>query len=277
MQTAQPAITVHASRLPREQLGALLAAHEAALASRTGVLKDHRRTALTRVLLAEQWLCVKEYRPQGLRDRVKDLLGWSRARRAWRGAQRLAALGVAIPEPLALLKRGRTGYLVTRLIEGAQPLDRLLAGRFAGLVSPHEARARRAMSRQLGAWLRHVHDLGIYHNDWCPKNILAVEAAGRWAFIFLDFESVRPFRLLTKRRRLKNLAQICDTPAPVARTDRLRFLLAYAGGAAALRRSRLPAKVTAAVGRRVRSRELRRARLQHRSPSTRGKDGKQPS
>jgi hypothetical protein len=265
----------------------VLAAHDRALASAEGVLKNGRRTAVTRVAWGEQsatvgsptvatagqasrgtLLCVKEYRPTGLLDRLRIGPWWPRARRAWSGAARLAARGVAIPELLALLERGATAYLVARFIEGAVPLNRLVLERFAGAGSREEVPAKRSMMRQLGHWLRGVHDRGVYHDDWSAKNILALQSGGEWAFYFLDFESVAPLKPLTYRRRVKNLSQIGDAPAGVTRTDKMRFLLAYAKGDKALTRGRFPRDVLAATQRRQEARE--RAQAPSRSRKTSG-------
>jgi len=260
--------TVHAVGLSPEECGEVITAHRRALASGEGVLKDGRRTAVTRIRRRGQWLCVKEYRSAGLLDRIKGWLRGPRARRAWRGLAHLAAHGVATPEPLALLEERGEGYLVTRFVEGASPLGRLLRTRFGRELPAEEVAARRAMVRQLAVWLRRVHKLGIYHDDWSIKNILAGEEDGQWCFRFLDFESVVPGKRLTYRRRVKNLAQLSDAPVGITRTDRMRFLVTYAGGRADLTGGRFPHDVLAATTRRLEeaARTKQRARRRHLAP-----------
>ena len=232
-------------------LAEALAGHDRALASGEGLLKNGRRTAVTAVRVGHEALVVKEYRPCGMADRLKGLLRGSRAGLAWRAARRLAAAGIATPEPVAIVERAPALYLVTRLVEGAVPLDRLLRERFAGPLRPAELAAKRAMVAHLGRWLRHIHDQGIYHNDWSAKNILAVERSGRWAFYLLDLESVTFYKWLTRRRRTKNLGQLNDTPASVTATDRMRLLKAYAGDDRRLTRGPFPRSVLRATRRRL--------------------------
>jgi len=241
----------------------VIAAHEKALASGEGVLKDGRRTAVTRVRRGADWLCVKEYRSSGLLDRMKDWLRGPRAERAWRAAERLGRCGVPTPEPIAAIERRGVGYLVTRFVEDGVPLNRLLAERFGGALSPGEVASKRSLVRRLAAWLRRVHDCRIYHDDWSCKNILAAERAEGWQFWLLDLDSVSPRRRLTWRRRVKNLGQLADTPAGISRTDRMRFLVVYAAGDASLARGRFPSAVLEATRRRVEARERRLAEDRH--------------
>ncbi len=235
------------------QLAEALMAHDKALASRQDVLKDGVRTAVTRVRCGGAWVCVKEYRSAGWLDVAKEVLRGSRAQRAWRGARFLARKGVEAPEPLAVLRRGPSAYLVTRYIEEAAPLPRLLAQRFGGPLSEAGLKAKRLLVRQLAAWLRRVHGLGIYHDDWSAKNILAAERAEGWAFWLLDFESLSAWKRLTRRRRVKNLGQLADLPVGVTATDRMRFLVTYAAGERALTRGRFPRDVLRYVRRRARA------------------------
>jgi tRNA A-37 threonylcarbamoyl transferase component Bud32 len=221
------------------------------LATGKGVLKRGRRTRVTRVVVRGQAMAVKEYLRGGLFDVVKVLLRGTRVGLAWRAAEQLAACGIRTPEPVAAVARGHSRYLVTRFVEGAVALDRLLAGRFAGPLSREEIAAKRRMLRQLGRWLRHIHDQGIYHNDWSCKNILTVEHNGAWAFYLLDLESVTFYKGLTGRRRRKNLSQLNDAPVGATLTDRLRLLVAYAGDDAHLTRGRFPTLIAQATRRRT--------------------------
>ena len=238
---------------------------------------------MTRVEHGGQAFCVKEYRRLGWLDRVKDWLRGSRAQRAWNAARLFADRGIATPEPVALVEgtlkqelergtpadcgqsrvprpssylgvcrdaSGYRNYVVTRYVEGAVPLNRLLEERFHRSLGAGELAAKRSMLRELGRWLRRVHDLAVYHDDWSTKNILAVQAPGGWQFYFLDLESVVPRKRLTDRRRAKNLGQLSDAPFGITRTDRMRFLVAYAGGDRALTRGRFPRQVLAAARRR---------------------------
>jgi hypothetical protein len=232
--------------LSEQELTAIIIAHHAALRSGEGVLKDRQRNAVTSVRQGNDWFCVKEYRTCGLPDRIKDCLRRTRVRRAWNGAIHLHKQGVSSPEPVSQVKKDGKNYFITRFINGAIPLNLLLRKRFSGYLNRTEITAKRMMVKQLGQWLRSIHDLGIYHDDWSSKNILATQHKERWIFHLLDMESVLPRKRLTYRRRVKNLSQISDAPFGISPTDRMRFMIAYAGDDKALTRGKFPGDIIAA-------------------------------
>jgi tRNA A-37 threonylcarbamoyl transferase component Bud32 len=258
---AQSVTICRGAALSQEEAAEILELHRRTLhEGGPDVLKDHRRSAVTRVSCGEHPLCVKEYKSRGWRDRLKDAVRQPRACRAWDGAQRLTEHGVSTPEPLAVLERGGTRFLVTRYIAGGVPLRELLAERFGGPLSPGERAEKRSLIRRLGHWCRSIHDLGLYHDDWSAKNILVVETADGWSFYLLDTESLAPGTPLNDRRRAKNLGQLGDVPAGASRTDKMRFLLAYADGDPALSRGPFVQAVLDFTRRRVQRRQRRRAR-----------------
>ena len=263
-----------AKGLSLDELSALIAAHVAALSSGEGVLKDGRRTAVTRVRHGDGWLCVKEYRQLGLLDRIKDWLRGSRAGRAWRGAKNLSAHGIATPEIVALMERDGKSYLVTSFINRATPLNLLLRKRFSAALGQAEVADKRTMVRQLGKWLRRVHDLGVYHDDWSTKNILVTQHGQEWTFHFVDMESVSSRKRLTYRRRVKNLGQLSDAPFGITRTDRMRFLLAYAGDDTTLTRGSFPRDVLDAARRRDKESQKVRAKARKRKAKLKRKMAK---
>lgn len=263
-----------AKGLSLDELSALIAAHDAALSSGEGVLKDGRRTAVTRVSHGDGWLCVKEYRSLGLLDRIKDLFRGSRARFAWRGAKNLSAHGIATPEIVALMERDEKSYLIMSFIDGATPLDILLRKRFSATLGQAEVADKRTMVRQLGRWLRRVHDLGVYHGDWSTKNILVTQCGQEWTFHFVDMESVSPFKRLSYRRRVKNLGQLSDAPFGITRTDRMRFLLAYAGGDPTLTRGFFLRDIMSVARKRDKNRQKVRDKARKRKAKLRRKMAK---
>ena len=215
-----------------QQLGQAVAAHDAALAEGRDVLKDGDRTAVTRVRCGDVWAAAKEYRGTERLAALKRLFGVCRLSRAWHGARLLRRKDIAMPEVLAVVRRGTRGYLMTQFLEGTAALNSLLLNRFVGDLSGEELAAKQGLVEQLGAWLRGIHDKSVYHDDWSAKNVRAGDQAGRWAFHLLDFESVSAWkwRSLTYRRRVKNLAQILDPRSGLTKPDGERLLATYAAG-----------------------------------------------
>ena len=108
--------------------------------------------------------------------------GRSRPVAEFRMLERLVAVGLPVPAPLAAIciRAGLCyrGWLLTRRIAAAQPLaDLLEAGAGSGKV----------WSR-IGATIRHFHDRGVVHADLNARNILVGDGA---EVFLLDFDRAR--------------------------------------------------------------------------------------
>ncbi|MFV1959971.1 MAG: lipopolysaccharide kinase InaA family protein, partial [Planctomycetota bacterium] len=236
--------------VPCKRLEALLALHDAALASEgdARVAKRGRKSRVTRHGDA----VVKEAVPAGGLDRLKAWMASRRRSAGYRHAHLLDVLGVATARPLAWWRvdgRDLTFY------EDLSDLERL--DHFARVVYRAGDRQRAVCLRDATAdWLAHLHRRGIYHGDLKAVNILVREADdGRvLAFPLIDTDRVRFFdHPVDERRVAKNLAQLAASiPQCVTRTERLRWFRRYAaGGAAAGRERRIANRVAVAVARKI--------------------------
>lgn len=142
---------------------------------------------------------------------------------------RLAAEGLPVPAVAAAgaLPSGRS-YVVVRAVEGVPLDDALRAGRFA---APAE---RRRLVRALARLVRRLHETGTVHRDLYLCHVLVSPSGCRLSLI--DFE-----RALARRRarwRVKDVAALLSSVPEgfLSRTDAVRFLLEYRGGAEGLRR-----------------------------------------
>ncbi|HZO81033.1 MAG TPA: lipopolysaccharide kinase InaA family protein [Candidatus Binataceae bacterium] len=161
--------------------------------------------------------------PRGGPGALRALAIGSRGRRLLRIAGALEAAGFAIAPVLMMgeeRRRGRT-LMVTERVAGL-PLPRYLLGAGGPI-----ARKRDAL-RALGEEIARMHRAGFLHGDLTPYNIfVAGETPVR--FVFIDHERTVRARLAWRRRRLRNLVQLCRFErAGMSRTDRLRIVDAYA-------------------------------------------------
>ena len=188
------------------------------------------------------------------------LLTWLRPSRAWREARvadRVAALGFAAAQPIAVGEERCAGVLLRSfaVIEErpARDLRRLLTeSELAGAL-------RRQWIASFGALNRRLHDAGIDQDDTSPNNFLLDLQGGDDPWVLIDFERCRVGRPLEQRRRWVLLAKLQRHELGVTRSDRLRFLRAYLGKSdRALRRSAWQAIGAELV--RIRIRAARRAR-----------------
>lgn len=135
-------------------------------------------------------------------------LGLERARPfvEFRFTQRLRALGLAVPRPVAarVVRAGLvyTGDLITERVAGARPVSALLQ------AAPVPATAWRAIGRAI----RRFHDAGVYHADLTANNIL-LDGAERVSIIDFDRGVLRPpgaWRAANLSRLARSLRKICS-------------------------------------------------------------------
>ena len=166
----------------------------------------------------------KEYVAWKRRDRVKDALRPSRARRAADGAALLEALGLEAPRTVAVGER-RSGarllercFLVTEEVPGLRTLEEWSS------EASLDAGARRRVLEGLGALVGRMHEGGVVHGDLRQFNVLCDPGAPR--FVFLDNERTRRSR--RTREVVRNLGQLAiDSYGGTRWTDPARFFRAY--------------------------------------------------
>ncbi len=217
--------------------------------SAEAVLKEGRRGRIYRHASPLGTLCIKELRPRGLGRMLLGLVRPDGNRVAWRAAQLLSALQFSIAKPWALIEAQRgplvqRSLFVSQFLEDARRLDDLYR-EITNLWSP--ARQRRFVV-QLADFMRAFHELGIYHRDLAPQNVLVEENGTDWRFFLVDLESVRLNRRLTTDLKVHNLVQLSSMyPDPYSFLLRQRFLRAYAGGRSEFYNSNLMKELRARV------------------------------
>ena len=172
-------------------------------------------------------LCVKEWFGRGTADALRSRFSASKAKMAWMASHGLVLRQVNTPKPLAMVEeKGVRGscYLITRYEPDARPLHLALADLIAAPDSvPEEEALGRAVAEQVGG----LHAVGIYHGDLSAKNFLVERSARGWKVSIVDLDNVGRWRKLTRRRRLKSLAQLNDLPEGVSSRARLAFVKKY--------------------------------------------------
>ncbi|MGO8704972.1 MAG: lipopolysaccharide kinase InaA family protein [Candidatus Brocadiia bacterium] len=204
-------------------------AHRSAMAGRDGqIVKRDVKTNVTFIewdgSLGADRLCVKEFVRAGSH---RLLPRWIRHRPAivsWRGASRLAALGIGVPDTLGLvIGKGASSYVIMRALEGFKSLAQYVRGAL-GPATPTER--RRDFLRAGADFLGRCYSLRVFHTDLKAGNLFVRELeSGGWEFSLLDLAAVRFPRRIRLEQKLLNLAQLnSSVPLEVAWTDRMRFL-----------------------------------------------------
>ncbi len=137
---------------------------------------------------------------------------------AFRGA------GIQVPEVAFFAARGRRCVLATVFLEGFTPLTDFLA---RWRERPGETRPqRRAAIARLAATVRRMHRARLMHNNLYPKHIFLRDSDLEPCLIDLEL-SRRCW--LSRSCRARDLEVLNRHTSDVSRTDKLRFLLEYAG------------------------------------------------
>ncbi len=176
---------------------------------------------------SEQRLYCLLYPPRPPLTRLLAPLRLSHAQRAQTNCTALLIDGFPAPKPIArgTLTNG-TEYLFLEKLPGDSVKYWLrygLAGR-----DPASLAMRRALLRDLGAFIGRLHATGYLHGNLSTKNILTIYRGGRFCFALLDNVSVRLCHpvpgadLLAELLRLNHLE-----PCDLTLTDRWRFFTAW--------------------------------------------------
>jgi hypothetical protein len=191
---------------------------------------------------------VKQFRDGGLRDRWRRRRGGSKAAKSWRVALAMSAAGIATPEPLLLIESrcpGGPSFYVCRYAAGGTEARYLmraanegrLAELFPGVDLPR-------FLRQLGGFVRRLHDAGFWHRDLSSGNVLVegldglnggggAEAGGpggpaavdqrAYGFSLVDLNRARRRPKMSLSQRARDLSRMNILRAP----DRRLFLAGY--------------------------------------------------
>jgi len=151
-------------------------------------------------------VCVKRFHaPRFLNRIIYTYLRSPKAVRAWENAQRLTALNIATPMPIAYILRHRHGLLAeSYLITVKSPLTR----RFYEFRE-HGIEGYESVIRQLALFTADMHEKQVLHRDYSPGNILFdVDANGTVHFDLVDINRMTFDRPITPRIAAKNFCRL---------------------------------------------------------------------
>lgn len=199
------------SRMPRDELAKVVAAHHAAREGGEGdLLDDDAQRCVTRVPGHSGNVVVKEIRSRGVLRTLSERVAGTPAKRAWQAAHALEALGVATPRPLAWLERFEGASQVSSLFV----MEDLGHGHAADAAAAHEgpdAPDAASRARALVDLLVALHEADVHHRDLKGGNVVFVpddRPGARHRAALLDLEDVRLRRGLSEQQRVKGLVQL---------------------------------------------------------------------
>ena len=174
----------------------------------------------------------KEFHNRGAKDVLKNLFGFTRAKRAFRAGQLLLQYGFLTPEPVLYGVQKtfffiRNNFLITRAVSGDRTYQ-YLKHHFHLPLPGEVLEEKRALLSAAGHEIGRLHKAGIFHGDLRVGNIILHGRGAATRFNFIDNERTTRSRILPAKKRLRNLVQLNMIRLPhITMTDRLRFLTAY--------------------------------------------------
>jgi tRNA A-37 threonylcarbamoyl transferase component Bud32 len=219
----------------------LLQLPELLLDGRCETIKRENKISVLRLPLTighvTRFVYVKQYNALSFRHRLTSLFNISPALRALFGAAALLQEGYATALPIAAVEQRIRGVLIKSFyiseeVAGAKTVRDYWREDLRSLRDHAGRSKRRGMLRSLAFLFRSLHEKRIYHNDLKASNILALESAAETngMIALIDLQGIKKCYFLSRRRRIKNLAQLNRTlGADLSRTEKLFFMQAYWG------------------------------------------------
>lgn len=174
----------------------------------------------------------KEFFDRGLKDILKNLFGFSRAKKAFKAGHMLLQENFHTPEPILFGIKKKyffilKNFLITESIDGERTYE-YIKKHYTMPMSLELIRDKRSMICAAGKEIGRLHKSGIFHGDLRVGNILISGTGDNARFYFIDNERTIKRKFLSEKHRLKNLVQLNMLGlSHITRTDRLRFISSY--------------------------------------------------
>ncbi len=170
---------------------------------------------------------VKRSQVSSWHRRVLDWHKPSRSVRSWSGSCELLRRGISTPRPIAFFEQAsrsgtRQGYFVCEAFP-SQGSVRLAFNMFARGELEYEGVPKVQFYRELAAFIRKMHDRGVFFRDFSSGNILVrKEEGGALCFCLIDTTRAVFFRgPVSQGYQLSDLKRICHR---LTWPERLAFL-----------------------------------------------------
>lgn len=167
----------------------------------------------------------------------------ARAGREFRNLRRLRELGFRVPDPLAWGQARTLGFvsesfLLTRAVENAIELRKLIDDPASAPFPPPGPRERRRLIEDFARTLRRAHEAKFFIHTLRFKNLLLAREGEGYALYVIDvpFAGIWRHRLLPFQGRVRDVAVLMKGGRQLlSKTERMRFARAYGADRTLLR------------------------------------------
>jgi len=136
--------------------------------------------------------CLKVFTDQSGPARMRTFFGWSKGRRAYRNGLLAFAKGVPVPRVHAYAEKRPFGptLVVMELLENAVQMNLLLEERLAGGIDLLADADFLELTGLFARFTRDLHDRGVCHRDFSPRNVLVADLDGQPRLRLIDLEDI---------------------------------------------------------------------------------------
>jgi tRNA A-37 threonylcarbamoyl transferase component Bud32 len=190
-------------------------------------VKQNASRTVWRGRIDGQGVYVKHFHNHSLFHDLLRRAGHFESRRELRFMRLLSDRQVPTAPPLAARCDRNSEWVATRAVEPVTPGDQWHEQQLR--QGPEAMREIRRATRSLGRMIGRMHAAGVLHKDLHCGNVLVTsDPRGKCRLVLTDLHRVARRRLLSRRAKAINLAQLFhDRHDFTTRSDRLRFLRAY--------------------------------------------------
>jgi tRNA A-37 threonylcarbamoyl transferase component Bud32 len=155
------------------------------------------------------WMCavVKRFGWHGIQHYLSSPLKRSRAMKAYRTACHLLAHGLETPTPLGVLEERRWGFVQYNVYVTAALPDVITLQEYCATL-PDGPAGLEEVVRLVAAYLRRMHDSGLWHRDMVTSNLLLTGAPGNRQVSLVDLNRARRIPYMPMVLRAMDLARM---------------------------------------------------------------------
>ena len=186
------------------------------------VMQDNRNV-VTKVELPEGTFVVKDFRGMYFLNRLAySIFRKSKAVRSFEHSERLNAMGILTPDPVAWIDDYSMGVLRKSIFISTyfpyKTLQRFIADNQSG-----EPDFKEELLKHLAAFAFRIHQKGVFHEDFSVGNIFVIPKDAGYDFALTDLNRMRFMRSISFTDALSNFRKIQLEPA-----DLKTFITSYA-------------------------------------------------
>jgi len=155
------------------------------------------------------WTCVvvKRFGWRGVQHYLSSPLKRSRAMKAYRAACHLLAHGLCTPIPLGVLEERRWGFVQYNVYVTAALTDVITLQEYCATL-PDGPAGQEEVVRLVAAYLRRMHDSGLWHRDMVTSNLLLTGTPGNRQVSLVDLNRARRIPYMPMVLRAMDLARM---------------------------------------------------------------------